>query len=107
MSEYTTNSIDFDGDMRYKSNRDYDKSRVHDYHDEADKPKFNVHEPFLGIINIQMNQEFAERLVSFLEDIDGMLEPEIWAFKKAIADPQGCKDFRRKKKLKRYDGSDR
>lgn len=103
MNDYSARHVEF-----YRPNKDRYDDRNDDLNSEGyDKPKFNVNEPFLGIISIQMNQEFADRLVTFLEDIDGVLEPEIWAFKKAIADPQGCRDFRKKKKLKRHDGDDR
>lgn len=68
------------------------------YDEEPSKPVFNVQEPFMGVINVQMNESFASLLCNLLGDIDGGLEPEIWAFKKALADPQGCKDFREKKR---------
>ncbi len=96
----------------FKSKPKHDKPKHYDneqYEEEvAAKPVFNVQEPFLGVINIQMNIEFADLLYTFLEDIDGGLEPEIWAFKKAIADPQGCRDFRdkRKKKYRRQDNTE-
>lgn len=77
------------------------QTRREEYYDEEEavaKPVFNVQEPFQNVINVQMNESFAALLCGLLEDIDGGLEPEIWAFKKALADPQGCKNFRDKRK---------
>lgn len=83
-----------------KANMNRPQSRRDDYYEEEEvaKPVFNVQEPFQNVINVQMNETFAALLCGLLEDIDGGLEPEIWAFKKALADPQGCKDFRHKRK---------
>lgn len=106
--DFVPDTWNYDPYSKAKTKADRVKQYEEQEEEVAAKPVFNVQEPFLGIINIQMNLEFAELLYTFLEDIDGGLEPEIWAFKKAIADPQGCRDFRdkRKKKYRRQDNTD-
>jgi len=66
---------------------------MHEQEDEVIKPKFNVSEPFEDTVVVQMNVEFVELLLSFLERSQaqlGKIPAEIWAMKRALADPRGC-----------------
>lgn len=64
---------------------------------EVVKPKFNVSEVFEDTVVVQMNIEFADLLLDLLNNA-GRVEPEIWAFKKALEDPRGCYERRFRKR---------
>lgn len=63
-----------------------------------DKPTFNVSEPFLGVTTIQLNRSMVDKLIDVLNNQDGQLEKEIWAFLRALNDPAGCREMRAQKK---------
>ncbi len=63
-----------------------------------DKPTFNVSEPFLGVTTIQLNRAMVDMLVQVLNNQEGQLEKEIWAFLRALNDPAGCREMREQKK---------
>jgi hypothetical protein len=75
----------------YEENQEYDDK---DYF----KPIFNVNPPFLDVINVQMNEDFATLLIELIQNQQGRVSRELWAFKKALADPHGCQDYRKKKR---------
>jgi hypothetical protein len=60
------------------------------------RPAFNVCEPFQGVVLVQMNSQFALLLQDFIDDMnqDVHVEKEIWALRRALADPAGSRDAR-------------
>lgn len=60
-------------------------------------PKFNVVEPFQGVIIVQMNDEMGQLLSNFINDVEGV-EREIVAFGKALQDPMKSRQLRDYKK---------
>jgi hypothetical protein len=65
----------------------------------AEKPTFNVTEPFLGVTNVQLNRAMVDQLILILQDQQGaMLPKEIWAFVRALNDPAGCREMRAQRK---------
>jgi hypothetical protein len=63
----------------------------------SSSPKFNVSEPFLGITMVQMNKPMTLLLQRFIDDIDGIVETEIMAFRNALEDPATARVIRQKK----------
>lgn len=63
-----------------------------------DKPTFNVSEPFLGVTTVQLNKAMVDKLIDVLNNQEGQLEKEIWAFLRALNDPAGCREMRAQKK---------
>ncbi len=53
------------------------------------RPRFTVHEPFMGVIVVQMNLAFSSLLQRFIDEVDeaDSVEPELWAFRRALGDP--------------------
>lgn len=53
------------------------------------RPRFTVHEPFMGVVMVQMNQAFSSLLQRFIDEIDetNTVESELWAFRRALGDP--------------------
>lgn len=76
------------------NNYEEDETEDKDYF----KPIFNVNAPFLDVINVQMNEDFAELLIELIQNQQGRVSRELWAFKKALHDPHGCQDYRKKKR---------
>lgn len=64
-----------------------------------DKPTFNVSEPFLGVTTVQLNRSMVDLLIAILQDQEGQLEKEVWAFIRALNDPAGCREMRQRKRL--------
>lgn len=63
-----------------------------------EKPTFNVSEPFLGITTVQLNRAMVDMIITVLNEQEGQLEKEIWAFLRALNDPAGCREMRAQKK---------
>jgi len=55
--------------------------------------KFTVHEPFMGTVTVQMNETFRRLLSNFIDEVDAAskVEPELWAFRKALENPAESK----------------
>lgn len=53
------------------------------------RPRFTVHEPFMGVTVVQMNLAFSSLLQRFIDEVDeeASVEPELWAFRRALGDP--------------------
>ena len=65
----------------------------------TDKPTFNVNEPFLGVTIVQLNRPMVDLLIHILSDQEGKLLPkEVWAFVRALNDPDGCREMRAQRK---------
>jgi hypothetical protein len=60
-------------------------------------PKFNVVEPFQGVVIVQMNDEMGQLLSDFINDVEDV-EREIRAFSKALQDPLKSRELRDHKK---------
>ena len=60
---------------------------------QEQKPAFNVHEPFMGVVVVQMNHVFSALLQRFIDEVDAAdtVEPELWAFRRALGDPAGSR----------------
>ena len=63
-----------------------------------EKPTFNINEPFLGVTTVQLNRPMVDLLINVLQDQEGQLEKEIWAFIRALNDPAGCREMRTQRK---------
>lgn len=70
--------------------------------EQVDRPVFNVCEPFQGVVVVQMNKEFSELLLDFIDDMnkDVQVEPEIWALRRALQDPSGSRTARDAKRFR-------
>lgn len=65
------------------------------------RPRFSVGEPFSGVVTVQMNQEFSNLLQRFIDAVDEAetVEPELWAFRRALGNPAQSKlKYEQKKK---------
>lgn len=60
---------------------------------QEQKAAFVVHEPFMGVIVVQMNAIFSALLQRFIDEVDDAetVEPELWALRRALADPAGSR----------------
>lgn len=66
------------------------------------RPAFCVNEPFQGVVVVQMNQQFSRLLQEFIEEMnnDMRVNSEIWALRRALADPAGSRDSRDAKRYR-------
>lgn len=67
-----------------------------------DTARFTVHEPFMGVMVVQMNTTFCKMLQQFLEDAHGKgaIEPELWALRRALSNPHASRRrFEEKKRI--------
>lgn len=60
---------------------------------QEQKPAFKVQEPFMGVVVVQMNHLFSALLQRFIDEVDDAdaVEPELWAFRRALGDPAGSR----------------
>lgn len=63
----------------------------------AQRPTFNVCEPFLGVYVIQLNSEMREMLLGVLNQF-GDLEKELYAFKRSLENPAASRERRQNRK---------
>jgi len=69
---------------------------------EPSRPAFCVNEPFQGVVVVQMNQQFSRLLQEFIDEINNSVkvDSEIWALRRALADPAGSRDSRDAKRYR-------
>ncbi len=64
------------------------------------KAMFDVSEPFQGVTSVVMNDCMRTMLINLFADIEGGVEPEFWALKRALEDPEGCREARRNRRAR-------
>lgn len=72
------------------------------------RPRFTVHEPFMGVTVVQMSLAFSSLLQRFIDEVDEeeSVEPELWAFRRALGDPVESK-IKYEEKRNRPEGGNR
>jgi len=61
------------------------------------RPMFNVCEPFLDVYVVQLNVEMKDMLLDVLDQC-GVLEKELYAFKRSLQNPTASRELRTHKK---------
>lgn len=69
---------------------------MNEYSEET-RPKFNVVEPFEGVVMVQMNTAMSKLLQDFIGEFED-LEVELQALRRALNDPRRAYDLRKMKK---------
>ncbi len=54
-------------------------------------PAFSIPTIFQDTVTVTMNLEMRDQLCNLLGDIEGTLEKELYALKRALIDPEGCR----------------
>jgi len=69
-----------------------------------DEPSFLICERYMGVIVIELNEAMRDLIRYFIGEIEGRIEDEIWAFNRALADPEASREIRDSKlRAKRTD----
>jgi len=66
---------------------------VNQFDPSQPKPKFNVSPLFEGVVAVTMNIEFSKMLQRLIFEQE-FVEPELHAFRNALADPEKARKFR-------------
>lgn len=68
------------------------------------EPSFLMCEKYMNVIVVEMNDAMKQLIRKFINEIEGMVEDEIWAFNRALQNPEASREIRRQKRNNRQNG---
>lgn len=65
------------------------------------EPSFLVCERYMNVVVVEMNDAMKGLIRKFINEIDGGVEDEIWAFNRALQNPEASRKIRQQKRINR------
>jgi len=98
LSDFFHELVDEEAEEEIVAFRDaLDDPSVYVHATRPNEPSFLMCEKYMNVIVIEMNEAMRDLIRQFINEIEGRIEDEIWAFNRALENPEASREIREQK----------
>ena len=103
LSDFFHELVDEEAEEEIVGFRDaLDDPSVYVHATRPNEPSFLMCEKYMNVIVVEMNEAMRDLIRKFINEIEGRIEDEIWAFNRALENPEASREIREQKQSGRF-----